>query len=179
MADLTSMRKLWSGPDPPSHSPFSPLQFRTILIKFLSMPSVEMMIARMRELGLKLTPQRRAILHELAGDETHPTAQELYGRLRQRASGSSSDAAKVSFATVYNVLASLSAVGLVAARQLGAGAARFDPNTTDHDHAVCDGCGVVIDVPRGPGAAAGLGDFHVRAVEKIYRGLCASCSSAA
>ncbi len=40
------------------------------------------MLACVRASGLKLTPQRMAIVRELAADPTHPTAQELFERLR-------------------------------------------------------------------------------------------------
>jgi hypothetical protein len=45
----------------------------------------EKMLAGVRSAGLKLTPQRIAIVKELASHETHPTAQELSDRLRVRA----------------------------------------------------------------------------------------------
>ena len=41
---------------------------------------VERMLAGVRAAGLKLTPQRMAIVKELASDETHPTAQEIFER---------------------------------------------------------------------------------------------------
>jgi len=131
---------------------------------------VEAMVARMRGAGLKITPQRLAILKELAGDTSHPTAQELFDRLQPQLP-------TMSFATVYNTLASLAEAGLCLSRSLAPGAARFDPNTDPHDHAVCDRCGVVADVEpveRAPRTAPA--GFHIRAVERVYRGLCASCA---
>jgi Fur family peroxide stress response transcriptional regulator len=131
---------------------------------------IERMLGEVRAAGLKLTPQRLAIVRELAADPTHPTAQELYERL-------SPALPTMSFATVYNTLASLSAAGLCAARSLGRGPARFDPNTGEHDHAVCDGCGGVMDVPVARSdAAPPLEGFKVRAVERVYRGLCRDCA---
>lgn len=139
------------------------------------------MLARVRASGLKLTPQRMAIVRELAADPTHPTAQELYERLREALP-------TMSFATVYNTLDALAEAGLCEALSLSPGASRFDPNMEPHHHAVCDRCGLVRDVPRssrasdsevaGAGAAGegGLGGFQVRVVEQIYRGLCADCA---
>src|SRR5262245_1354640 len=131
---------------------------------------VERLLQRVREKGLKLTPQRMAIVRELATDTSHPTAQELYERLLP-------ELPTMSFATVYNTLAALTEAGLCAARSLTRGPARFDPNTEQHDHAVCDRCGQVIDVRRvRAGSPDSLSGFRVRAVERIYRGLCASCA---
>lgn len=138
---------------------------------------VAQMLAGIRAAGLKLTPQRVAIVQTLADDPTHPTAQELFDRLRAAMP-------TMSFATVYNTLAALTSAGLVGSLSLAPGAARFDPNRVQHDHAVCDGCGLVRDVmrqgPKAPGGAerqAGISGFFVHAVEHIYRGLCATCAS--
>ena len=105
------------------------------------------MLACVRSSGLKLTPQRMAIVRELAADPTHPTAQELYERLRL-------SMPTMSFATVYNTLDALAAAGLCAALSLAPGPARFDPNMAAHHHAVCDRCGLVRDVPRLDGGSA-------------------------
>ena len=129
------------------------------------------MLAAVRAAGLKATPQRLAIIRELAGDASHPTAQELYDRLRLVLP-------TMSFATVYNTLSSLSDAGLCAARSLTRGPARFDPNMAPHDHAVCDGCAAVMDVPHGSAQQAlQLAGFEVRAVERIYRGWCVNCNT--
>ena len=154
--------------------------------------------------GLKMTPQRMAIVELFAVDESHPTAQALFERLQPAFP-------TMSFATVYNTLDALARAGLSSTLRLGKAlgqAARFDPNTTPHHHAVCDVCGVVRDVPvhgRGhaPGHAPGhtsghagrqaRGDvgrrrvaradqepvpgFEVRTVERIYRGACSACAS--
>jgi Fe2+ or Zn2+ uptake regulation protein len=140
------------------------------------------MLACVRASGLKLTPQRMAIVRELAADPTHPTAQELFERLRPALP-------TMSFATVYNTLDALANAGLCAALSLAPGPSRFDPNMRAHHHAVCDRCGLVRDVPTEPvsdeGSPSALGPlaaapgFAVRAVERIYRGLCAACASAA
>src|SRR5512142_611576 len=101
--------------------------------------STDDVAARVRAAGLKLTPQRLAIVREIVRDPTHPTAQELYERLRPVMPS-------MSFATVYNTLDALASRGLCSARALAPGAARFDPNMAPHDHLVCDGCGMVRDV---------------------------------
>jgi Fur family peroxide stress response transcriptional regulator len=143
----------------------------------------ERMWARLRQAGLKLTPQRMAIVRELCADPTHPTAQELFERLRPTMP-------TMSFATVYNTLDALASAGLCASLSLSPGPSRFDPNMDAHHHAVCDRCGLVRDVPparrsghdRGPARAGALDaapGFVVRAVERIYRGLCADCARAA
>src|SRR5262245_65528911 len=97
------------------------------------MGRADWMLAGVRAAGLKLTPQRMAIVRELAEDESHPTAQELFERLRPALP-------TMSFATVYNTLDALSAAGLCAAMALTPGSGRFDPNMTPHHQLVCDRC---------------------------------------
>src|SRR5436305_13788977 len=99
----------------------------------------EAMLSDLKRAGLKLTPQRIAIVREIADDHTHPTAQDLFERLRP-------SFPTMSFATVYNTLDALARCGLTGSLHLG-GAVRFDPNTSPHHHAVCDSCGAVVDVP--------------------------------
>lgn len=139
---------------------------------------VDGMLASLRASGLKLTPQRLAIVRELAADPTHPTAQELFERLRPAQP-------TMSFATVYNTLDALASAGLCAALSLSPGPCRFDPNMRPHHHAVCDACGEVRDVPSGEaeelrpeahGRLTAAPGFEVRSVERIYRGLCAACA---
>jgi Fur family peroxide stress response transcriptional regulator len=137
------------------------------------------MLRDLKRAGLKLTPQRIAIVRLFATDESHPTAQDMFERLRP-------EFPSMSFATVYNTLDALAnarLAGIVRLPGKRGDAARFDPNTEPHHHAVCDACGTVIDLSASlvPTAAAlkkvgrAAPGFAVRAVERIYRGLCARC----
>jgi Fur family peroxide stress response transcriptional regulator len=137
----------------------------------------EAMLDDLKRAGFKLTPQRMAIVRLFADDLTHPTAQELFERVKKALPG-------VSFATVYNTLDALANAGLSGVVRLG-NAARFDPNTEAHHHAVCDVCEAVIDIPAqtlAPRASAQqevekvAKGFCVRSVERVYRGVCSKCS---
>ncbi|MBX3186896.1 MAG: transcriptional repressor [Labilithrix sp.] len=126
------------------------------------------MLADLKRAGLKLTPQRIALVREIADDASHPTAQGLYERLQPQFP-------TMSFATVYNTLDALARCGLTGALHLG-GAVRFDPNTEPHHHAICDACGTVVDIPAPPAAIPVVEGFVVRAEERTYRGLCGRCT---
>lgn len=135
----------------------------------------EEIVDELRDAGFKVTPQRLAVVRALAGDDTHPTAQDLYDRLHD-------DFPTMSFATVYNTLAAVGSIGRVQTLALG-GATRFDPNVEPHHHAICDVCGSVRDVPiRGRDRTRTdmdqLEGFEVHRVERIYRGRCAACRRA-
>jgi Fe2+ or Zn2+ uptake regulation protein len=136
------------------------------------------MLEDLKRAGLKMTPQRIAIVRLFAVDESHPTAQALFERLRP-------EFPSMSFATVYNTLDALATAGLSNTLRLGS-AARFDPNTTPHHHAVCEECGAVRDVPAHSLASSRAATrrvhriapgFRVRLVERVYRGLCAACAA--
>jgi len=138
----------------------------------------ERMLRDLKRMGLKMTPQRIAIVRLFSSDLSHPTAQALYERLLP-------DFPTMSFATVYNTLDALAKAGLSGTLRLGS-AARFDPNVSAHHHVVCDSCGAVRDVPVGslePSPAAvrrlrrAAPGFSIRAVERVYRGLCPACSA--
>ncbi len=132
------------------------------------------MLAGLRRAGLKLTSQRIAVVREIADDCSHPTAQELFERLQPLLP-------TMSFATVYNTLDALVTAGLCTPRALSPGATRFDPNTDPHHHAVCDGCGLVVDLAIASRPAARAAHvpqgFAVRAVEQVVRGSCAACAA--
>lgn len=131
----------------------------------------QQMLVELKKAGLKLTPQRIAIVREIADDLSHPTAQSLFDRLRPAFP-------TMSFATVYNTLDALARCGLTGTLHFG-GAVRFDPNTEPHDHAVCDACGVIVDIPRRESteSAASVAGFHVTSEQRTYRGLCGRCDS--
>jgi len=127
--------------------------------------------ARLREAGMRLTPQRRAVLEELAGDTTHPLADEVARRVSDRVPG-------ISLSTVYKTLHEFASAGLIRELDLP-GAMRFDADTSDHAHLVCDDCGTVVDIPLSPQLEAALvasaGGMRVKGVDVTLRGSCGAC----
>ena len=82
----------------------------------MNLNKVDDLVDALRAAGLKLTAQRLAIVECLADDVTHPTAQELYERLRPQFP-------TMSVATVYNTLSALTDIGRCRRLDLG-GASR-------------------------------------------------------
>ncbi|HIE39063.1 MAG TPA: transcriptional repressor [Anaerolineae bacterium] len=106
------------------------------------MRSVESFIRLFREQGLKITPQRRLIFGLLAGDDTHPTAEEVYRRVR-------AVMPEVSRTTVYNTLRELVALGgLAPVDNLSKEGTRYDTNTDHHHHLFCAKCHALVDIDR-------------------------------
>ncbi len=92
-----------------------------------------------KELGLKLTPQRMAILAYLDGNTAHPSAEDIYGAVSRRFPG-------MSLATVYNTLASLRDKGKLLELTIDPAKKRYDPDTRPHHHLICLDCSRVSDI---------------------------------
>jgi Fe2+ or Zn2+ uptake regulation protein len=125
----------------------------------------------MRERGLRVTAQRRAILDYLAATERHPSAEQI----GEAVNGT---AAVVSRAALYNVLHTLCTAGLV--REVVAGGVmRYDAKLSPHHHFHCQACGRIEDIPwEKPGVPSVTrlpGGRTVERCELTYRGRCADC----
>ncbi|WP_264467577.1 MULTISPECIES: peroxide-responsive transcriptional repressor PerR [Bacillaceae] len=88
--------------------------------------------------GVRITPQRHAILEYLINSMAHPTADEIYKALEGKFPN-------MSVATVYNNLRVFKDVGLVKELTYGDSSSRFDFTTHDHYHAICESCGKIVD----------------------------------
>ncbi|WP_308216630.1 peroxide-responsive transcriptional repressor PerR [Pseudalkalibacillus decolorationis] len=88
--------------------------------------------------GVRITPQRHAILEYLIQTLSHPTADEIYKALEAKFPN-------MSVATVYNNLRVFREVGLVKELTYGDSSSRFDCVTTDHYHIICEDCGKMVD----------------------------------
>ncbi|RSK26165.1 peroxide-responsive transcriptional repressor PerR [Bacillus sp. HMF5848] len=88
--------------------------------------------------GVRITPQRHAILEYLIQTVTHPTADDIYKALEGRFPN-------MSVATVYNNLRVFREVGLVKELTYGDASSRFDFVTTEHYHVICEECGKIVD----------------------------------
>jgi Fe2+ or Zn2+ uptake regulation protein len=133
--------------------------------------SPEALTTAFRAAGLKVTPQRQLLFSLLFDNATHPTAETLFQVASQQMPG-------ISLRTVYQTLTDLAEMGEIQSIDVGTGSQRFDPNVSDHHHAVCDSCGAVHDVyvARAP-RLQGIDGFHVNDAHIVYRGLCQHCSN--
>ncbi|WAA08778.1 peroxide-responsive transcriptional repressor PerR [Fervidibacillus albus] len=92
----------------------------------------------LKESGVRITPQRHAILQYLIDTKSHPTADEIYKALEGKFPN-------MSVATVYNNLRVFREVGLVKEMTYGDASSRFDFTTHEHYHAICESCGKIVD----------------------------------
>jgi len=92
----------------------------------------------LKNTGVRITPQRHAILEYLVESMTHPTADEIYKALEGKFPN-------MSVATVYNNLRVFKEVGLVKELTYGDASSRFDYVTSQHYHVICEKCGKIVD----------------------------------
>jgi len=88
--------------------------------------------------GLRVTPQRLAILDILRSTKAHPSVETVYDLVRERFPS-------ISFNTVYKTLQSFEDAGLVWKLSID-NLYRYDGNTLPHAHFYCHRCGMVLDV---------------------------------
>lgn len=92
-----------------------------------------------REMGIKVTQQRLAILRALTVGRAHVTAQEVYEAIQN-------DHPEMGFATVYRFLRRLVERRFVTEVRLGGLPARYELTTRrHHDHLTCDLCGKIVE----------------------------------
>ena len=87
----------------------------------------------------RVTRQLEQVFKAIRGDHTHPFADEIHRRVRKKL-------ARISLGTVYRNLQRLVEDGKIRTVLLGKRVARYDPETSDHDHFICESCGRVIDL---------------------------------
>ncbi len=129
------------------------------------------MAGNYRSLGIKLTPQRLAILKCLDGNETHPSAEDIYRVVRKRFP-------TMSFATVYNTLELLREKGGLRALTIDPKRRRYDPDTSPHHHLICLGCRKVVDVHADVTAELPQEmsqGFDITGSHTEFYGLCPAC----
>ncbi|WP_255688809.1 peroxide-responsive transcriptional repressor PerR [Pontibacillus sp. HN14] len=129
----------------------------------------------LKESGVRITPQRHAVLEFLIGSMSHPTADEIYKALENKFPN-------MSVATVYNNLRVFREIGLVRELTYGDSSSRFDCNTTEHYHAICDKCGKIVDfhypsLDEVESLAEQVTGFEVSNHRMEVYGICEECKS--
>jgi Fe2+ or Zn2+ uptake regulation protein len=93
--------------------------------------------------NLRTTQQRMVILEELRSQNNHPSADELYERVRKKLP-------RISLGTVYRNLEVLSQLGEIQILNLSGSLKRYDGVPHKHYHIRCINCDRVDDAPIAP-----------------------------
>jgi Fur family peroxide stress response transcriptional regulator len=122
--------------------------------------------------GLRNTPQREVVYSVLVGKRDHPTADEVFARVK-------ADMPTISLATVYNCLEALVQCNLVRQVNFERGPTRYCPNLHPHAHFHDEATGSTYDIDLPPGLLEQLRNqlpsgYRASAVEITFRGRAAS-----
>ena len=130
---------------------------------------------KLRDRGLRVTPQRLVIHRALCSHSQHMTAEQVLGSVSEVLPGTS-------LPTVYSTLELLEELGVVRRVGTGNGAVVFDSRVEPHAHTVCRTCGAMADLDGAPAtddaltraAAEGFVPDHA---QLVVWGLCSACAS--
>jgi Fur family ferric uptake transcriptional regulator len=130
-----------------------------------------------KEQKYRMTHQRQVILEEVMKNLDHPTADEIYERVRKRLP-------RISMGTVYRNLDILASSGVISKLEPGLPQMRFDGKTKDHYHITCMRCGKIEDAYIEPlddtlqnleGALGHLTKYGIFGHKLEFLGLCKLC----
>jgi len=137
-------------------------------------PTTPELAALLRSTALRVTRPRLAVL---AAVHAHPHADTDAIGQAARAHGD------VSHQAVYDVLRTLTDVGLIRRIQPAGSVARYEARVGDnHHHLVCRSCGAIVDVDCAVGDAPCLtasddAGYRIDEAEVVYWGRCPDCAA--
>ena len=139
------------------------------------MATQEQLSIKLKQLGIRLTPQRLAIAEVVVNSGDHPSVKDVYERVK-------AFFPYLTLATVYSTLDVLEKASIV--RQLPfQRQSRYDANLSPHANLVCVGCGSVHDADVGQEMVADLrkrleasSDYQFTGQRVDFYGWCPNCA---
>ena len=128
----------------------------------------EALTQRLADRDLRSTPQREVVYDVLLKKRDHPTAAEVFSRVK-------SELPTISLATVYNCLETLVQCDLVRAVNFERAPTRYCPNLQPHAHFHDEQTGRTHDIDLPPAVLENLNGvlprgFDAKSVEITFRG---------
>jgi Fur family peroxide stress response transcriptional regulator len=130
-------------------------------------------IADCKQEGLSVTYQRLAIYKALINNPVHPTADDIYNRVKI-------DYPTISLATVYKNLETLAEHNLISKVTYLHDLARYDGETEPHHHLVCVKCRKIVDIHNENFdglslSAQEINGFEIKNYRVQFDGICQDC----
>ena len=100
--------------------------------------NTKQLIAKLREEGYKVTPQRLAVCELVLSRKDHPTADQIHREVIEKYP-------TISLATIYQTLHLLTDMGLLQELGFSDKSSRYDPNVAPHINVICLKCGEIHD----------------------------------
>ncbi|HEX2965157.1 MAG TPA: Fur family transcriptional regulator [Syntrophorhabdaceae bacterium] len=99
----------------------------------------EDIIQQLKKAGLKITPQRLAIVEVLIENGSlHPGAGFIYKKAKKIKK-------TLSLSTTYSILDEFSRLGIIKKLQFDRMENRYETNAEEHINLICEGCGKILD----------------------------------
>jgi Fur family peroxide stress response transcriptional regulator len=133
----------------------------------------ESLTRQVKAKGLKLTPQRLAIIEVLIEKrDLHPGARSVYEEAKKKKKS-------LSLSTTYATLNDLSRLGIIKNLQFDSMENRYESNLEEHLNLICERCGRILDYKVPPLAdqreIAKKTGFSVTDTRLEYYGYCTDC----
>jgi Fur family peroxide stress response transcriptional regulator len=130
--------------------------------------SSDALAQRLADSGLRSTPQREVVYSVLLSKRDHPTAEEVFARVK-------SAMPTISLATVYNCLETLAQCQLIRQVNHERGPTRYCPNLQPHAHFHDEQTGATDDIDLPPTVLEKLKEllpsgYAASAIEVTFRG---------
>jgi Fur family transcriptional regulator, peroxide stress response regulator len=133
----------------------------------------ESIIKQLRQRGLKITPQRVAIIEVLIEQrDSHPGARLVYKEAKKKNKS-------VSLSTTYATLNELSRHGIIKTLQFDKMENRYEGNLEEHINLICEKCKKILDykipITIDPRRVVRKTGFSITNTRLEYYGLCREC----
>lgn len=122
--------------------------------------------------AIRNTVQREVVYEILKNEKTHPTAEELFIKAKQKCPD-------ISLATVYRHLKDFLNDGRAISVETDDKKVHYDGDVSPHSHFYCETCQKIYDIFETPSALKGLAKssgFIVKRESHAYFGICPSCA---
>ena len=120
---------------------------------------------------MRYSKQRETVYNAVAATKSHPSADWVYGRVREIIPA-------ISLGTVYRNLKSLCDSGRLVTLETSLGSIHYDADISEHVHFVCERCGKIIDVgvmTADHGQLEQQG-YSVTSEKRVFYGVCKDCN---
>lgn len=123
----------------------------------------------------KYSRKREAIYNAICSSHSHPAAGTIYAQLKP-------EFPDLSLGTVYRNLSLFVNEGTIRCVCVVDGNERFDGDTSDHPHFVCNCCGCVSDLAddrllMDTAAVESRNGITVSRIDLVFYGVCADCTN--
>jgi Fur family peroxide stress response transcriptional regulator len=142
----------------------------------LQQKRIDDLVKRLRDNGLRMTPQRQVVLKAIISNNNHPNVDEIYNHIH-------ADYPMIGRATIYKTIAMLKEMGEITELFFNNEGARYEVSGgSPHPHFICNQCNCVIDIEDDDLAhisamTARNTGYNIMSYRLDFFGLCPDCQA--